>query len=148
MLRLQDIMSTKLFTIAYDEPADRAYESMRQWGVHHLLVVDGERLLGVITHRDLGGAKGKNARDGKRVADLMEAKALCADVRMTVREAARRMRHRAIGCLPVTRNDKLVGIITVSDLLELIGRGVEKPVVRSERVPLSRRAPRTKFVSR
>lgn len=148
MIRLQDIMSTELFTIEYDEPAERAYESLRQRNVHHLLVVDGKRLLGVITHRDLGGAKGRSLREGKLVTDLMESKAICADARMTIREAARKMRHRAIGCLPVTRDDKLVGIITVSDLLDLIGRGVEKVQVRSERVPLSRRAPRTKILAR
>lgn len=146
MLRLQDIMSTELRTIDGDEPAERAYEAMREWGVHHLLVVDGSHLLGVVTHRDLGGAKGRGTRENKLVGDLMVGKAICADARMTVREAARRMRHRSIGCLPVVRDEKLVGIITVSDLLDVIGRGVAKPIVRSERMPLSRRAPRTKSI--
>jgi acetoin utilization protein AcuB len=143
MLRLQDIMSTDLRTLDSMEPAERAYQCMREWKVHHILIVDGKELLGIVTHRDLGGGKGASVRKDKRVRDLMTDAPICGDARMTVREAARKMRHRYIGALPVLRDGKLVGILTVSDLLDLIGRGVTKPIVRSERRPLSRRAPKT-----
>jgi CBS domain-containing protein len=37
------------------------------------------------------------------------------------------MRGRSIGCVPVVDRDRLVGIVTVSDLLEVLGRGIERP---------------------
>jgi predicted transcriptional regulator len=43
------------------------------------------------------------------------------------------MRGRGIGCLPVFDQDKLVGILTVTDLLDLIGRGLVRDAPRSER---------------
>ena len=60
----------------------------------------------------------------------------------TVREAANLLRGRSIGCLPVFDGDQLAGIVTTSDLLELIGRGVERPVAESTRWTLGRRPSR------
>ena len=140
MLRLQDIMSTDLKSIGPNEPAERAFTCMKQWSVHHLLVIEKGVVLGVITDHDLGGRAGSTMRRDRVVEDLMIAKPLCADASMTVRQAAKRMRHRSIGCLPVTRSGKVVGIITVSDLLDVIGRGVETHVVRAERKPLTRKS--------
>ncbi len=60
----------------------------------------------------------------------------------TIRQAANLMRGRGIGCLAIVADDKPVGIVTITDLLELIGRGVERPIERSKRWTLSRRGAR------
>jgi CBS domain-containing protein len=58
-----------------------------------------------------------------------------------VRKAANLMRGRSIGCLVVSVAGRAVGIITVADLLELIGRGIERPVATTTRWTLKHRAP-------
>ena len=60
----------------------------------------------------------------------------------TVRQAANLMRGRYLGCLPVVDGGKLVGMVTTSDLLELLGRGAIAPSPRAERWTLKGRGPR------
>jgi CBS domain-containing protein len=49
------------------------------------------------------------------------------------------MRGRTIGSLPVVEKGRLAGIVTVTDLLDLIGRGVERPVEKGKRWTLKHR---------
>jgi len=65
---------------------------------------------------------------------------------MTLRQAANLLRGRTIGCLPVVEGGELVGILTTTDLLELIGRGAEKPVAKGKRWVLKGRGPRRRSV--
>jgi CBS domain-containing protein len=52
---------------------------------------------------------------------------------MTVRQAANRMWGRTEGAIPVLDGQKLVGIVTVSDLLDVLGRGVDRPATKQRR---------------
>jgi len=63
---------------------------------------------------------------------------------MPIRKAANLMRGRSIGCLVVVDGARIVGIVTVSDLLELIGRGIDPPVAAAPRTTLDHRAPHRK----
>lgn len=132
-MRVQEIMSTQVATATSQEPAIKAWARMRDKGIHHLAVVDGGVVTGVITHRDLGGARGERTRAGATVGDLMSRDAVVVAPDTTVRQAANKMRTRAIGCLLVMDQGKLKGIITISDLLELIGQGLDRPLRRRER---------------
>ena len=61
----------------------------------------------------------------------------------TVRRAANLMRGRSIGCLVATRNGRMAGIVTVSDLLDLLGKGGERRVA-NPRASLHYRVPHQK----
>jgi CBS domain-containing protein len=66
---------------------------------------------------------------------------------MAVRQAASLMRGWTIGCLPVVERGKLVGIVTVSDLLDLVAQGaVSEPGPTASRCPPAqeRKSPRSK----
>lgn len=143
-MRLADIMATSVDTIGLDDSAEAAWEGMRLGSIHHLVVMNGNSMAGVISHRDLGGAQGVRVRDGRQVRDLMTPSVVAATLTTTVREAANLMRGRSIGCLPVVENGSLRGIIIVTDLLELIGRGAEQPVARSQRGGMRGRGTRRK----
>jgi CBS-domain-containing membrane protein len=56
----------------------------------------------------------------------------------TIRVVANMMRGRTIGCMPVVDKDRLVGIVTVSDLLQLLGRGIERPAKQELQYGLGR----------
>jgi CBS domain-containing protein len=77
----------------------------------------------------------------------MTAPAVTADPTTTVRQAANIMRGRSIGCLVVVKAGRAVGIVTVSDLLELMGRGVDRPVAETKRWTLRHRVPHGKSKS-
>lgn len=138
-MRLQDVMSTKVKTIKPGASADAAWERMKVGDIRHLVVVDNGNVAGVISQRDLGGARGAALRKGMAVEDLMSGHVLSAKPTDTLRQAANKLRGYGIGCLPIMQDGKLKGILTVADLLELIGRGVERPEQRTKRAMRKRK---------
>ena len=134
-------MTRRVETISAGEPLGAAVERMRQRRIRHLVVMSGKKLAGVVSARDLGSPD-----RGARVEDVMTAPAVSATSDMTVRKAANLLRGRSIGCLPVMEDGNLVGIVTTTDLLERIGRGVEHPVSKGKRWILKGRGPRRKSV--
>lgn len=138
-MRLQDIMKESVETVGPNHTADAAWERMRQRRIRHLVVVEGREVVGILSQRDIASAE---ARQGRAVGDVMSAPAVTAEPRTTVREAANLLRGRTLGCLPVLAKGKLLGIVTTTDLLELLGRGAERPVPRPGRRTLERRGPR------
>jgi len=96
--------------------------------------MDGKRLVGIVTDRDLRKAAPSSksplttsAReefmDELKVVEVMLRKLITASPSTTVREAAKVMIREKIGCLPVVEGKTLVGIVTETDLLEILVRG-------------------------
>jgi acetoin utilization protein AcuB len=144
-MRCDEIMTRDVETVTPDLPATEAWERMRIAGIHHLVVMEGREVVGVISSRDLGGPRGGALRKLHTVAELMSPDPVFVEPETTVKRAANIMRGRSIGCLPVVRNGRLAGILTVSDLLDLVGQGIERraPVEKRRRTrdPGGRRGP-------
>jgi CBS domain-containing protein len=136
-MRIQDVMTKNVLSIAPGEALSEARTMMKVAAVHHLIVQDKREIVGVLSERDTrkGGAN-------DLVSDFMSDDVVTASPELTIRQAANLLRGRNIGCLPVLEGDRVVGIVTTTDLLELIGRGVEKPVARSTRWTLRARGAR------
>jgi CBS domain-containing protein len=143
-MRVQDVMSEDVKTVAPTAPAEDAWDSMRVNRIHHLVVTRGRRVVGVLSDRDAGGRRGASVRANSVVGDLMTAPAVTVQPNMTVRQAANVMRGRSIGCLVVVDAGRAVGILTVADLLELLGRGLDRGVAIATRRTLNHRAPHRK----
>ena len=126
-MRVADVMTKGVQTVAPSLPAIEAWELMRRKGIHHLVVAADSKVMGVLSDRDAGGRSGASVRARSSVADLMTASVVIVDPQATVRKIANLMRGRTIGCVPVVDGKGLVGIVTVSDLLELVGRGLGRP---------------------
>jgi CBS domain-containing protein len=137
-MRLRDVMSVDVITVGPDDPASVARATMRRHRIRHLVVVDGERLVGIVSERDLGGTRGAASRRDRPVRDLMAADPVSASPATTLRQAANLMRGRTVGCLLVVEGGRVVGIVTTTDLLDQLGRGATRPTVRTERPPLRR----------
>lgn len=133
MLRVGDVMSTAVETVKAGDSAEKAYNRMYEQEVHHLVVVGNGGVVGVVSERDMGGRGGASLRRDRAVADLMTSPVVTAKPDSTLREAAKLLRGRTIGCLPVLDGHKLVGIITLSDILDAIIRGVERPTPTGRR---------------
>lgn len=133
-MRLREIMAAPVVTIGPEETADAAWSRMEHERVRHLIVVDGQSLVGVLSERDLGGRDGGSVRRGRTAAGLMTSDAAVATPETTLRQAANLMSGRLIGCLPVVDDeDRVVGIVTATDVLEELGRGSTRPTVRAQR---------------
>lgn len=142
-MRAAEIMTRDVQTVTPDMAASEAWELMRRRRIHHLIVRGGGTVVGVLSDRDAGGRDGASLRARSSVADLMTTPVVTAEPDATVRQIANLMRGRTIGCLPVTRRGRVVGIVTVSDLLALLGRGVDRPAPAARRT-LNFRAPHRK----
>ena len=132
-MRVAEIMSKQVRTVGVADSAELAWDRMQMHRIHHLVVVRDREILGVITDRDLGSRHGKAVREGRSVRDLMTPAVTTITSEVTVREAANLMRGHRAGSLPVVDGGKLVGIVTVWDFLDLIGRGADRPVAHPDR---------------
>ena len=137
MAQLSEIMSRGLITVDKNASLRRARRILDQHRIRHLLVMDGKRLVGIVTDRDLRQAapsskspltmsEREEFMDELKVVEVMSRKLITASPDTTVREAARVMVSEKIGCLPVVYGNQLVGIVTETDLLEMLVRE-EKP---------------------
>ena len=144
-MRVREVMTERVKTVPAAATADEAWALMRTHGVHHLVVMEGREIVGVVSDRDLGGRRGAAVRSHRMVSELMTEHVVTADPELTVRKAANLMRGRSIGCLVVvTPAGNLLGVVTTADLLDLIGRGADRPIATNTRWPLRHRVPHRK----
>ncbi|WP_303674729.1 CBS domain-containing protein [Vampirovibrio chlorellavorus] len=148
-MRVHECMTTPVITIEKSESVESAFEKMRQNRVHHLVVVERRQVVGVISDSDTGSEKVKpyTTMKGLLVEDVMSEPAYCVAPDSTIREVANKLRGNRIGCLPVVENDELVGVVTTTDLLDLLGQGVERIVGTAAKQPVSRENPGSKPAS-
>lgn len=143
-MRLREIMKTRVEGISANESAEAAANRMRSARIRHLVVQDGKKIVGVVSDRDI--ARLGSFRQIQTVEEVMSAPVVTASPDTTLRKAANLLRGRTIGCLPIMEKEKLVGIVTITDVLELVGRGAERPVPKSRRWVMKGRGPRRKVV--
>ncbi len=135
-MRVSDVMSTRVDTVPPDTHVDDARELMRLRRTHHLVVLDRGALAGVVSLQDLGGRHGPP--EGT-VADCMARHVVTVTPSATLRRAANLMRGQTVGSVIVLDRGRVVGIVTVSDILDLMGRGADRGVVKVKRWTLKHR---------
>jgi acetoin utilization protein AcuB len=125
-VQVQAWMSSPVHTVAPSATAAEAVALLRRHRIRHLPVVEGERVVGVITDRDL-----RAADLGQPVSAAMSRPVLSVGPRTALDRAARLLFDRRIGCLPVVEESRLVGILTQTDavaaLVELLRSRVGGP---------------------
>lgn len=117
-----DLMAREVRRVRADAPAEAAWLTMRQAGIHHLIVVEGTELAGVISARDLGDERGEQRRRHRLVRDLMSDGVETIAPEASAADAAARLRGRGLGSLVVLREGAVCGILTVNDLLRVVER--------------------------
>jgi acetoin utilization protein AcuB len=130
-MRVQDIMTVAPISVPRTTALSAARDSMREQRIRHLLVMEGERLVGVVTDRDIRLNSASPATslsvweltfllDRLTVGDIMTAPAITIRASEDIAEAARVMIQHRIGCLPVVAGGEIVGSVTETDLLSVV----------------------------
>lgn len=127
-----EVMSKKLYTIKKSDSLKKAQDLMVQHSIRHLPVIDKGELLGIITESDVRGAfinQGRPTGTGKtgkvevlnpakmKVSDYMTRNPLVVVPETHIEDAALMIYKNKIGALPVIKRNKLVGIVSIMDML-------------------------------
>jgi acetoin utilization protein AcuB len=133
-------MTTDLITVTPDTPLVKARDLLREHNIKQVPVVDQKgKLLGILTDRDIKQAWASPATtlsiyeltyvlQKLTVESVMVRDLITVTPNSTIERAAKILHDRKIGSLPVVEDGKLVGIITSTDLMEVLldGLGVQE----------------------
>lgn len=108
------VMTRNPYSVSVITPVKKALNKMNQLGIRHLLVIDNNRLLGLISNKDIP----QYIKPQLTVFDIMTLNPICVKENDTVKYAKRLLSSYKIASLPVLdSNDYVVGIVTAYDLL-------------------------------
>lgn len=128
-------MGRNVVTISASERMSTVEDIMTLGHVRHMPVVQGGRLVGVVSERDLlraslsvlsehRGAERRAFLHVVEIARVMSTPPIVIGPDASVDEAALVMAEKKIGCLPVVEGDQLIGMVTETDVLRCLA-GVE-----------------------
>ncbi len=125
MFSIEAIMSTNLITVTPSATLAEARSLMHDHRIHHIPIVEGDELVGLITLTNVLAATDSFLRDDSSrihaneigIKDAMVTDVATVDINASLRHAALFLERHKIGCLPVLDHDKLVGIITDTDFV-------------------------------
>lgn len=129
-MKVRDLMRTDLITVSPEADLAWADDVMGIAEVRHLPVVADDRLVGLLTSRDLlrvslsvladlESEQVNSMMHSVKVRLIMNTAVATAEPGWDLRDAIELMMDHKYGCLPVVENERLVGIITESDFLRI-----------------------------
>jgi CBS domain-containing protein len=127
---VRDWMTRDPVSVAPDYPVGRALALMERSGVRHLLVVDGDRLTGIVSNRDvrrLVAGDPPPASLAAPVSRIMSEGPVTVPPDASIAVAARLLLDERIGALPVRDGEGIIGIFTTADALDALLALVEGP---------------------
>lgn len=121
---VRDVMTSDVKTARPDDTLREVIEKMVKFHIGSIVVVQEKRPVGIITERDVLVQLPRMTTDLNvtRAKDLMSCPVRTIGEGETVEEASRFMTEKHIKKLPVTRGDKLVGIVTSTDVMRSASR--------------------------
>ena len=126
---VQQFMTSQVFTVTPSESIFKAVNLMQTKKINRLPVVNGGKLVGIVTDGDLRAASASPATTLSKfemnellskisIKDVAVKKVITCTPDALIEDAALIMRENKVGALPVMENDKLVGIITHNNILD------------------------------
>jgi len=112
-------MATDLLTVEPDARLSDAARRMAQRGVGAVLILEGERLTGILTERDLLKAVAAGFTDEARVSEWMTRQPETVEPDESTDHAASLMIHGGFRHLPVVEGGRTIGILSIRDLMRV-----------------------------
>jgi CBS domain-containing membrane protein len=128
---VRDLMTQNPTTLDLNETLDLAESIMNLGRIRHLPVIEDGRIVGIVSQRDLFRSAlitalgfGRKTTDTLiktiKIKEIMTKKVVTISPEANIKDAARLMIDKKIGCLPVVEGDWLVGIVTETDMLRYV----------------------------
>ena len=130
MTHVAEILAVKgsqVFSVTPETTVYQAIERMVQHNVGSLLVAEGDAIVGIFTERDYLTRVALQERSAKatRVREVMTERVCCVEAMKSVGECMAIMTRERIRHLPVVDNDRLVGMISIGDLVKHVSKEQE-----------------------
>ncbi len=125
MQTIKQLLDKKGYDVLSMDPNNSVYDAIKSMADHHigaLVVLDNENLIGIITERDYSRKvilKGKSSKETP-IKDIMTSNVLCTKAEQTIEECMAVMTEKRVRHLPVIDNNKVIGIISIGDLVKSI----------------------------
>lgn len=130
-MKVSERMIRNVVTVSPGTTLSEALSIVREKKIRHLPVVDGGKLVGIVTDRDLKKVSASDATalsvwelnyllERVKIGDFMTHPVMTVSSEATIDEAAELMLAHRIGCVPIVENGKIVGILTETDLVETL----------------------------
>ena len=125
MKSVNDILKSKGNDIWAVKPDNTVYDSlqlMADKGIGSLLVMDGDKLVGIVTERDYArkvALEGRSSRDAL-VKEIMSTRVLCVNPQRTVEDCMALMTDKRARHLPVVDHKNVIGMISIGDLVKAV----------------------------
>ncbi|MDY7228586.1 CBS domain-containing protein [Hyalangium rubrum] len=131
MLTVDELMTREVITLEADAALAQVDDLLKRHHIRHLPVVQGRKLVGLVSHRDLIRALARQSAQKKMqpfsVKEVMTREVETVEPHVSAREAIDRLLENRFGCLPVVdEGGHLLGIVTESDFLRLARRLLEE----------------------
>ncbi len=125
MKSVKEILDSKgyeIFSVRPDDTIFDAVKMMADKGIGSALVMDGEKLVGIVTERDYARKvilEGKSSKEST-VKEVMTSQVLCVSPERTVDECMALMTDKRARHLPVVDHKKVVGVVSIGDLVKAV----------------------------
>lgn len=124
-------MKRDVITVTKNERMTTAKKIIQEKNIRHLPVVDGKKLIGLVTNMDIRKAEASPATsleirelhyllDKLTVGEIMTKNVITVSPDISVEEATTLLHDNKIGCLPVVEDGNLVGMLTENDVMEIL----------------------------
>ncbi|PKM10345.1 MAG: signal transduction protein [Gammaproteobacteria bacterium HGW-Gammaproteobacteria-3] len=149
-MRVEDLMTSKVFTVEPHDMIDRVFFLLHYEKVRHLPVLEKGKVVGIVSDRDLYKALGPKSNPSsietvegttalhvipQKVQHIMRRGVLTVNPDTFASEAATLMAENKVGALPVVdKNGKLAGIVSATDILRVFAKIEKASEQREQRI--------------
>jgi CBS domain-containing protein len=127
-MKISEIMTKAAVTDSADDTLAEACDKMRHAQTSSILIMDGDRMVGIVTERDVVKtiARGLDPKE-TRLKDVMTTDIFTIGPMTTLKEAANIMATKWIRHIPIVEGSKVVGMISQRDLTGVLAEALHEP---------------------
>lgn len=148
-MRVEELMTSQVFTVEAHDMIDRVFFLIHYEKIRHIPVLEKGKVIGMVSDRDMYKALGPKSNSlaiegnktgselhviSKKVQNIMRRGIISISPESHVSSAAALMADNRIGALPVIKNEKLVGILSATDILRVFSKLEHAKEDREQRI--------------